>query len=355
MAEYLQAAIIFVNEAIDILAFSKTIPPRDPDWIQALHDGCCSGEMFERIYNSHRINLKRRPRSAGVNGEISYSPDDVTLKYCLELPCSPPLCSISVLALPLEDRFEKHKQDILLSFANLVKNTYLYTEESPVAYSYRGAKGILLRLLNHQEYEELPEVEATETTANDASLFEHIHVLVFSPEFKEIVDVLLYAIADNISDSIGNDYATVYNNSVATIFQSQAMTEACTRQLITLAKRSNGKIGISWEFSGKEQVYRHYMQATYAIEMAKKLRMSDYITRYDDMYIYALVEQCRKREYWVNIEHPVLTKLRDYDAEHASYLYDTLYCLLKSGINAPLTAKKLKIHKSTLQRCTKGT
>lgn len=348
MAEHLQAAIIFVNEAIDILAFSKIIPPRDPDWIQALHDGCCSGEMFERIYNSHRINLKRRPRSAGVNGEISYSPDDVTLKYCLELPCSPPLCSISVLALPLEDRFEKHKQDILLSFANLVKNTYLYTDESPVAYSYRGAKGILLRLLNHQEYEELPEVEATETAANDASLFEHIHVLVFSPEFKEIVDVLLYAIADHISDSIGNDYATVYNNSVVTIFQPQAMTEACTRQLITLAKRSNGKIGISWEFSGKEQVYRHYMQATYAIEMAKKLRMSDYITRYDDMYIYALVEQCRKREYWVNIEHPVLTKLRDYDTEHASYLYDTLYCLLKSGINVPLAAKKLKIHKSTL-------
>lgn len=347
-AEYLQASIIFVNEAIDILAFSKTIPPRDPDWFQALRDGHCSEEMFKRIFHSHRINLKRRPRSSEINGEMSYSPDDVTLKYCLELPCSPPLCSISILALPLENRFEKQKQDILLSFANLVKNTYLCKEGFPLAYSYQGAKGILLRLLNCQECEELPEMETAEADRSDAALFDHVQVLVFSPEFKEIINLLLYAIADNISESIGNDYATIYNNSVVTIFKPQALTEACIRQLTILAKRSNAKIGISWEFSGKDQVYKHYMQAAYSIEMAKKLRISDFITRYDDVYIYALTDQCRKREYWANIEHPILTMLRDYDAEYASCLYDTLHCLLKNGMNAPLTAKKLKIHKSTL-------
>ena len=30
MAEYLQAAVIFVSDNMDIIAFSKTIPVRDP-------------------------------------------------------------------------------------------------------------------------------------------------------------------------------------------------------------------------------------------------------------------------------------------------------------------------------------
>ena len=348
MAELLQAAVIFVNGEIDILAASGSIPPRDPDWVQALRDGHCSDEMFNRIYSSHQVNLKTRPRSSGLNGEFSYSPDNVTLKYCLELPYRAPFCKISVLALPLENRFERNKQDLLLSFASLVKNTYLRAEELPLAYSCRGARSILLELLNHREYSDSLESVAREAGAHTPASFEHIQVLVFFPEFREIVDVLLYAIADNISAALGNDYATVYNNSVVTIFQPRAMTQACIKQLDILARRSNARIGISWEFSGKEQVYRHYMQATYSIKMAEKLRIPERIVTYDDMYVYAMIEQCRKREYWANIEHPILTGLRDYDGEHASCLYDTLYCLLKCGLNAALATKKLGIHKSTL-------
>lgn len=348
MAELLQAAIIFIDNEINILAASRTIPPRDPDWAQALRDGHCSDEMLERIYSSHQINLKTRPRSSGINGEFSYSPDNVTLKYCLDLPCPAPFCSVAVLALPLENRFDRQQQDLLLSFSSLVKNTYLRAEELPLAYSYRGARSILLELLNHREYGDYLEGETGKTGAQDTASFDHIQMLVFFPEFREIVDLLLYTIADNISAVLGNDYATVYNNSVVTIFQPQAMTQVCIKQLDMLARRSNARIGISWEFSGKEQVYQHYMQATYSIKMAEKLRIPERIVTYDDMYVYAMTEQCRKREYWTNIEHPILTGLRDYDAEHASCLYDTLYCLLKCGLNASLAAKKLGIHKSTL-------
>lgn len=347
MAEYLQSAVIITSEDLDIIAFSKTVPTRDPYWTQALSEGRCSEKMLSEIYESNVVNLKKLPRTSSITSGNSYSPDNVTLKYYITLPRDAFRYGTSVLALPLENRFEKQRQDLLLSFACLVKNAYLRSESLPLAYSYRGQKSILQRLLN-RDYEHSLDVEAKEDAANDDAVFTNIQVLVFSPEFQEIIDMLLHVLADNICTFLGNDYATVYNGSIVTIFQSRKMPEHGLEQLIKLTKQSNAKIGISWKFSGKEQVRRHYKQATFSIEVARKAHVPGRIFTYDDMYVYALVDQCRKREHWEGIEHPVLTVLREYDAEHASCLYDTLYCLLKCSMSSSLAAKKLGIHKSTL-------
>ena len=72
----------------------------------------------------------------------------------------------------------------------LIRTTMAFRESKSMLFSliqlsatfFRKATSALLS--TQEEYEELPEVEATETAANDASLFEHIHVLVFSPEFN---------------------------------------------------------------------------------------------------------------------------------------------------------------------------
>ena len=344
MAEYLQAAVIFINDKMEIIAFSKTVPVRDPYWKQALSEGHCSSEMLSQIYNSPFV--KNHPRVSGIASGNSYPPDNVTLKYYILLPHDALHYNTTVLALPLEDRFEKRRQDLLLSFASLAKNTYLHSESLPLAYSYQGHKSVLQRLLN-RDYEHSLDAEAGHATSDDV-VFDHIQILVFSPEFREISDTLLYALADNICSFLGNDYATVYNDSIVTIFHAKKMTEACTERLIQLAKQSNAKIGISWKFSGKEQVRQHYKQATFSIKMARKICAPGHIFTYEDMYVYALVDQCRKREHWVGIEHPVLTTLRDYDTAHTACLYDTLYRLLKCGMNSSLAAKKLGIHKSTL-------
>ena len=82
--------------------------------------------------------------------------------------------------------------------------------------------------------------------------------------------------------------------------------------------------------------------------MARKMHVPGRIFTYDDMYIYSLLDQCRKQDYWAKIQHPVLTSLKDYDEEHASCLYDTLYYLLKCGMSSTLAAKELGVHKSTL-------
>lgn len=345
MAEYLQAAVIFVSDNMDIIAFSKTIPVRDPYWKQALSEGNCSSEMLSRIYDSPFV--KNLPHTSSITGGNSYPPDDMTLKYYITLPGDVFHQNITIIALPLENRFEKQRQDLLLSFASIVKKTYLHSDGLPVAYSYCDHKSSLKKLLS-RDYEHLLDAETKEYARNDDAFFDNIQVLVFSPIFQEITNPLMYALADSICSALGNDYATIYNGSIVTVFQNHKMTEHCTEHLVELAKRSNSTIGISWKFSGKEQVRRHYKQATFSIEMARKMCLPGFIFTYNDMYIYALINQCRKREHWADIEHPVLSTLRDYDAKHNSLLYDTLYCLLKCGMNSTLTAMRLRIHKSTL-------
>lgn len=344
MSEYLQATIVIINDNMEILAFSKAVPPRDPYWVKALDVGYCSKDMLFEIYSTHPV--RDSLRLSGIRGGASYSPDHTTMKYYFALPGENFRHAISCLAFPQENKFEKRKQDLLLSFTCLIRNTYLRAENLPLAYGYQGQKGILQRMLN-PDYEQSIHAESNFSVADDA-FFNNVQVLVFSPKLQELNEILLYAFADAIGSFLDNDYTTVYNGSVVAVFQMQKMTDDFTENLIRIAKKSNSRIGISWEFSGKEQVRKHYKQAMYSLEMARKLRLSGRIFTYDDMNVYALMDQCRKRDYWENSEHPVLTILRDYDAEHTSCLYDTLYCLLKCGMSSTLAAKKLGVHKSTL-------
>ena len=349
MAEYLRAAIIFVNDEMDIIAFSKVLPARDPYWAAALQEGHCSTVMLSQIYRSPFV--QKLPRISSITSGNSYPPDNVTLKYFIVLPRNAFCRNIAVLALPLEDRFEKLQQDLLLSFASLVRSTYLHAENQSSANSSRDRKSILQSLLESGGEYPFGGEEAG-CDSDDRAFSGQIQALVLSPKFREISDTLLFSLADAVCSHLGNDHAAVYNGSVVSIFRSEKRDELdagyCKEQLTGLAEQSNAKIGISRRFSGKEAFRRHYKQATFAIEMAKKLDLPGRIFTYDDMYIYSLTDRCQKQAHWAGIEHPVLTALRAYDAAHHSCLYDTLYCLLKCGMNSPLAAKKLGIHKSSL-------
>lgn len=345
MSEHLQAAVIIINDEMSIIAFSKAISVRDHYWTQALCSGSCSSEMLREIYD--HPPAKNAPRSSEVESGFSYAPDHSTMKYYVSLPGKVFHHTTAFLAFPVENRFEKWRQELFLSFSCLVRNTYLWHVNPPLANSYQGHNAALLKLLD-PDYTQSFQAETEESFPNNSSFFNNIQVLVLSPKFREINNMLLYALANSVCSLTSTDYTTIFDSSVVSIFQPDETTESHMEQLIRLAKHSNSTIGISWKFSGKEQVRRHYKQAAFSIEMARKMNMSGQLFTYDDMYVYSLVDRCHQRDRWAGIEHPVLTILKDYDTEHSSCLYNTLYYFLKCGMNSPLTAQKLGIHKSTL-------
>lgn len=345
MAEYIQASLIIIGEDMEIIAFSKTVPNRDPYWTQILKEGHVSHNIKSMIYQDPFM-MTLFPTSKIMSG-FSYLPDNTTLKYHITFPRDSYRYTITFIASPLTDSFDRHHIDLMHSFAYFVKNTYLYSQSLPLAYSYRGQKSILQKLLN-LNYAHSQEIEIDKNEVTDDSIFEDIQVLIFSPEYQKVTDTILHSYADNISSIIGNDYATVYESSIVTIFHSNQMPDSYMEQLIHLASNVNAKIGISWKFSGATQVYKQYKQTIVSIDKARKLSLPGYIFTCEDMFIYTLLDHCHKRDHWSETEHPVLTKLKQYDATHDSALYITVYYFLKSGMNSSLTAKNLGIHKSTL-------
>ena len=343
-AELLQSCLIIVGDDIDIIAFSKTISARDTYWAQALKDGYCSEVMMTKIYNA--LSTKPFLSTPTIHSGLSYSPDNITLKYHIKLPRDDFRQAITIIALPLEDKFAKRQQDLLFSFATLLKSSFFYSEKLPLEYNYHGNKSILQKLLN-QNSPHLQDLKGETDLTDDTIFSEKIQILVFSLEFPSVSNTLIHSYANNISAIVGNDYATIYDSSIVTILQPSEMTELNHTKLLELAKQAKAKIGISWLFSGKENVYSCYKQAVFSIETARKLNLSGSIFTYNEMYIYSLVDQCHKENRWVNTQHPVLTLLKNYDTINDSCLYETLYCLLKCGMSSSAATKKLGIHKST--------
>lgn len=348
-AEYLQAAIIITNDTLDIIAASTTLPIRDSYWVKALKDGYCSKEMLSKIYNDPFV--KTLSEIAGINSGFSYPPDNVSMKYYIQLPLDTSRNKITILSFPLENKFEKKQQDFLLSFSFLLKNTYFCSDNKSLLQFYQTEADFLYSLLT-TDSSIFSKEEIKSTNDNATISFENIQLLVFSPDFQNITDMLLHAYADNINKIFHNKYATIYNSSVVTFFYANELTCENIALLTQLAQQSNAKIGISWTFSGKDFVYWHYQQAAFTIKIARAMNLFDYLFTYDDVYIYEIVNHCCKQEHWIDKEHPILTTLRNYDNKHGSCLYDTLYILLKCGMNSALTAEKLNVHKSTLYHRT---
>ena len=145
MAEYLQAAICVLRVNLDIIAFSKTVPMRDPYWRGATEAGKCSEEMLTKIFSTSPAN--RYTGLTEIDGSVSYAPDDVTLKYTWAIPGANYFDHALFLTMPIDDKFDKKKQDLLLSFALLVTKVYSLQGSSMPDIENKRRKENLQRLL----------------------------------------------------------------------------------------------------------------------------------------------------------------------------------------------------------------
>ncbi|HIT63722.1 MAG TPA: helix-turn-helix domain-containing protein [Candidatus Ventrimonas merdavium] len=335
-AELLGAAIIFLNSRFDMLAYSTTVPVRDPYWQRALREGRYGQDILSKVFDSDYV--KSLPPS--IMTGVSYPPDNITLKYWVQFPPEKQddiAASVSAIAIPEDNTVSKQKQDIFQSLAWLIKITYLDAMASSGSILCHPDRAALLHAL---------EYEISTGIADREALFQNVQLLVFRPTYQQKGTIWL-ALINYLDEILKNTTATIYKESIVAL--TERLTKEQKNALSSLAERFNGYLGISWFFSGKNAVREHYLQAVFSIDAAAALNKKERLLEYDDYYIYAILSCCRKKDTWASCEFPALGVLRQYDAKHKTNLYTTFACYLRNGMHITMTADALGIHKSTLQ------
>jgi DNA-binding PucR family transcriptional regulator len=106
------------------------------------------------------------------------------------------------------------------------------------------------------------------------------------------------------------------------------------------------KVGFSMPFRSIEQLSLRYRQASFAFSKGENEKYSiNFCKEYAFNY---LTEQLFQQSKALELLHPALNILEEYDLKKNTKLYETLYQYLINERNLVCTAKKLFIHRNSL-------
>ncbi len=120
------------------------------------------------------------------------------------------------------------------------------------------------------------------------------------------------------------------------------------RALEELAVREHLQIGVSNGSSQPSQFAAHYAQAEEALRYAQRLGWGGTLHEYQRCAFYALLSALPMGTRLGRFCHPALGRLRKYDHENGTELYQTLRVYTETGLNQRRTSELLFLHRNTL-------
>ncbi len=155
----------------------------------------------------------------------------------------------------------------------------------------------------------------------------------------------------HIETQVSGSCAFVYKNGISAIVN---LTHSCTSipsvlsSLAILLRESLMIMGVSTEIRDFLLLPQGNEQADTALNLGAKSNSTNWCFRFDDLRLEFLYQKAMENYSPHLLHSPELTRLKEYDQENNTELFQTLKVYLALERNVLQTSKKLYIHRSTL-------
>lgn len=360
-SDLLSASLVIVDNSpqLNFYALSTNHIPRDPYWAEAFKRGECTEQLHQSVFDSNFVITMSGKTQSGY----SINPDNQTLKYW----CYFPVSNISqhrmtMIALPDIDHFSEKQIDLLQSFIKVLTLTHMdvlhpsnitsHPDQQDFHSAIRGIPASITPL----EPPSLGFLESNISPVYSKTLnWLNVQIIVLQSNPTDRTLSMWQIIINTINDIVENHSTILLDGCII------ALTELlCKEQLDALqiiATKYNLHIGISWPFSSRAEAPTHYNQALYAIKTALQITNNipnpdsqcNRVHSFDQFYHYNLIHDNPIVANWNEFRPETLKILEEYDQSHNTKLYVTFKEYLIQNQRATPTAKKLNLHKSTVQ------
>lgn len=360
-SDLLAAALIIVDSSpqLNLYALSTNRMPRDPYWAEVFERGKCTKHFLESVFDSDFVITL----SGKIQGGYSIHPDNQTLKYWCYFPLSDSKqYRMTIIALPDVDVFSEKQIDLLQSFINVLTLTYMDVLQPSIITShpdrqdfYFAIRGIPASITS-PETTSLGFLESNISPTDTGTLkWENVQIIAIQSIPTDRTTLMWQIMMDAVSEIVENHSTTLLDGHIVAL--SRLLCDDKLDALQSLAFKYDFHIGISWPFSSKAEAPTHYNQALYAIKTALQIsnvisnpvNVRDRIHSYDQFYHYNLIDNNPIITHWNEFRPETLRILEDYDHAHNTKLYLTFKEYLLQNQRVTPTAKKLNLHKSTVQ------
>jgi len=150
----------------------------------------------------------------------------------------------------------------------------------------------------------------------------------------------------NIAEKSVHSIVFPYKNSIVIIIQ-ECEIPTILPHIESLLSISRYHCGVSFSFTGLENISYYYFQAGCAIECSANLE--NRLHYFKDYAFLGYTQFVKTHTKWQNFIVPSLLKLIEVDKQQDSEYYKTLYCLLVNQGRFNKTSAQLYIHRNTLK------
>ena len=360
-SDLLSAALVIVDSSpqLNFYALSTNRKPRDPYWAEVFERGECTKRFLESVFDSDFVMTL----SGKIQGGYSIHPDNQTLKYWCYFPAlDSNQYRISIVALPDVDVFSEKQIDLLQSFIKILTLTYMdvlqpsnITSHPDQQDFYSAIRGIPASITTYNTTS--PEfLESNISPINSETLqWKNVQIIAIHSYSTDRTPSMWQIMLNAVNEIVENHSATLLDGQIIAL--SSLLCDEKLDALQALASKYDFHIGISWPFSSRTEAPTYYNQALYSIKVALQIsnatsnpvEIRDRIYYYDQFYHYNLLENNPIVTHWSEFRPEALRILEEYDQAHNTKLYLTFKEYLLQNQRATPTAKKLNLHKSTIQ------
>lgn len=324
-----------------IIAHSRSFMVPDPLWIHSVELGYCPYEFMDHIKKVRCKNASPRTAEAFIS-----LCQDTNITYLCSKVLSKEYLLGYVFMFECETPFDKHTKQLLPMISKITSEMILRGNNN-VSLRSQLYSSILIDMLDGID----PTQARMRIQNSDLHFSERMKVLYVRP--------LYYHGENYIKEELHNTLLTIFDKApsvyykkgiilIVPVNENYNINESSIDELKNLAQKQHLEVGISNAFMDPAFFAKYYIQAEEALRFSRLLNREDSISNYCDFAFFDMLSRIPMEFHLGTFCHPALARLRQYDHEHHTELYNTLKVLTETGFNQRKTAELLFLHRNTL-------
>jgi len=251
--------------------------------------------------------------------------------------------AVSVCVLEVDKEFNRGDLLVVASLRDVLASVFRSLDHSMVLTS-RSMLGSILegKLVDESRFEEFISALGIEKPWKLISIRNAVSSLRTERHLRIIRDKLLLKLTKELkAPSMG----ALFADDVVVLLSSSQL-KAFLEELSSTILKDQYSIGISLPFYQQKDVFSRYRQTMFALAQCSSQAG---IYRLEDFAYAHIISMLQAAGSDIELYHPALSLLENYDRLHQSKLHETLYCYLSHERNSVKAADELRIHRNTMR------
>ena len=338
IARMLGNPLIFIDQNMQVVAWSDHFEIADPAWEESIRLGQCSEEFL------HMRNIYEKRTAIGQNltKNVRYPGDAYAKLIAPFYTCGHLACELIMIEqqTPVTDR---HVQFLPL-ICKLLYMMYNHGESEYGQDALSRHCSVLCKLLDEEDNHET---------------LHHIYISDFNfPAAARVVVARLMKRAESrfarralmlqLKKIFPEGDVLQRKGYVVALISADGQDARVSESLRGLAAQEDACIGVSWLLNDISQFKVHYNQAMACVKLSESFGLGKGLYEYDNFFFFDLLDHCGME---TSLEHYIMREIKvvkDQDQKNSGCLEHTLRVFLDNDGNAHASSRSLYIHRNTL-------